>query len=64
MPNYAYDPRLVKVEDTYYIIWCTDFYGAALGLAKTEDFKTFVRLENPIFAIQSQWCIVSTQNQR
>ena len=46
-PKYAYDPRLVKVEDTYYIIWCTDFYGAAIGLAKTTDFKTFVRLENP-----------------
>ena len=29
MPVYAYDPRLVKVEDTYYIIWCGDFYGAA-----------------------------------
>lgn len=25
MPIYAYDPRLVKVEDTYYIIWCQDF---------------------------------------
>lgn len=47
MPRYAYDPRLVKVEDTYFIIWCTDFYGAALGLAKTTDFKKFVRLENP-----------------
>ncbi len=47
MPRYAYDPRLIKVEDTYYIIWCTDFYGAALGLAKTTDFKKFVRLENP-----------------
>ncbi len=47
MPRYAYDPRLVKVEDTYYIIWCTDFYGAALGMAKTTDFKTFVRLGNP-----------------
>ena len=47
MPKYAYDPRLIKVEDTYYIIWCTDFYGAALGLAKTTDFKKFVRLENP-----------------
>ena len=46
-PVYAYDPRLVKVEDTYYIMWCTDFYGAAIGLAKTTDFKTFVRLENP-----------------
>ena len=46
-PVYAYDPRLVKVEDTYYIIWCGDFYGAAIGLAKTKDFKTFTRLENP-----------------
>lgn len=46
-PKYAYDPRLVKIDDTYYIIWCTDFYGAALGLAKTQDLKTFVRLSNP-----------------
>lgn len=47
MPRYAYDPRLVKVEDTYYIIWCQDFYGPAIGVAKTKDFKTFVRIENP-----------------
>ena len=46
-PVYAYDPRLVKVEDTYYIIWCQDFYGASIGMAKTTDFKTFTRLENP-----------------
>ncbi|WP_172254099.1 glycoside hydrolase family 130 protein [Saccharibacillus deserti] len=46
-PGYAYDPRLVKAEGVYYIIWCTDFYGAAIGLARTEDFRTFVRLENP-----------------
>lgn len=47
MPVYAYDPRLVKVEDTYYIIFCQDFYGAAIGMAKTTDFKRFVRLESP-----------------
>lgn len=47
MPRYAYDPRLVKVEDTYYIIWCGDFYGAAIGIARTQDFKKFVRIENP-----------------
>ncbi len=47
MPRYAYDPRLVKIEDTYYIIWCQDFYGASIGMAKTTDFKRFVRLENP-----------------
>ncbi|MBO7356917.1 MAG: glycoside hydrolase family 130 protein [Lachnospiraceae bacterium] len=47
MPEYAYDPRLVKVEDTYFIIWCQDFYGPSIGIAKTQDFKTFVRIENP-----------------
>ncbi|MBE5889444.1 MAG: glycosylase [Lachnospiraceae bacterium] len=47
MPQYAYDPRLVQVEDDYYIIWCQDFYGASIGIAKTRDFKTFVRIENP-----------------
>ena len=47
MPHYAYDPRLIKVEDTYYVIWCTDFYGAAIGMAKTRDFRTFTRIENP-----------------
>ncbi len=46
-PNYAYDPRLVEIEGTYFIIWCTDFGGAALGLGMTTDFKSFVRLENP-----------------
>ena len=38
MPKYAYDPRLVKIEDTYYIIWCQDFYGASIGMAKTHFF--------------------------
>ncbi len=47
MPPYAYDPRLVKVEDTYYIIWCQDFYGASIGIARTRDFQTFTRVENP-----------------
>lgn len=47
MPGYAYDPRLVKIEDTYYIIWCQDFYGASIGMAKTQDFRTFTRIENP-----------------
>ena len=46
-PNYAYDPRVVKIDETYYIVWCTDFGGgAALGFGCTKDFKTFTRLEN------------------
>lgn len=47
MPPYAYDPRLVKVEDIYYIMWCQDAYGPTIGIAKTLDFKRFERIENP-----------------
>ena len=47
MPRYANDPRLVRVDGVYYLIWCQDFYGASIGMAKTEDFRTFTRLENP-----------------
>lgn len=47
--DYAYDPRLVKIDDTYYIIWCTEFFGPTLALAETKDFKTFTRLSNPFF---------------
>lgn len=46
--SYAYDPRLVKIEDTYYITWCDDMRGASIGMGKTTDFKTFVRLPNPL----------------
>ncbi|GHU88036.1 glycosylase [Clostridia bacterium] len=47
MPHYAYDPRFVECEGAYYAIWCQDFYGASIGIAKTTDFKTFTRVENP-----------------
>ena len=47
MPPYAYDPRLVKVENTYYIMWCQDAYGPTIGIARTLDFKRFERIENP-----------------
>jgi beta-1,4-mannooligosaccharide/beta-1,4-mannosyl-N-acetylglucosamine phosphorylase len=46
--RYAYDPRLVKIEDTYYIVWCDDMHGASIGLGRTKDFKTFTRMPNPL----------------
>ncbi|ACL77295.1 glycoside hydrolase family 130 protein [Ruminiclostridium cellulolyticum] len=46
-PNYSYDPRIVELEGIYYIVWCTDFGGASLGLGVTKNFKQFTRLENP-----------------
>lgn len=45
--DYAYDPRLVEVDGAYYTVWCTDYHGPTIGIAKTTDFKTFVCLDNP-----------------
>lgn len=61
-PAYAYDPRFVKVEDTYYAIWCTDFYGASIGMAKTTDFKTFTRLENPFIPFNRNAVLFPKEN--
>jgi beta-1,4-mannooligosaccharide/beta-1,4-mannosyl-N-acetylglucosamine phosphorylase len=48
-PNsYGYDPRLLKIEDTYYILWCDDFPGASIGLGRTQDFRTWIKMENPL----------------
>jgi beta-1,4-mannooligosaccharide/beta-1,4-mannosyl-N-acetylglucosamine phosphorylase len=44
--NFAYDPRLCKIGDTYYVIWCNTYHGPTIGLAWTKDFRTFHQLEN------------------
>lgn len=44
--NFAYDPRLCKIDDKYYVIWCNTYHGPTIGLAWTKDFKTFHQLEN------------------
>jgi beta-1,4-mannooligosaccharide/beta-1,4-mannosyl-N-acetylglucosamine phosphorylase len=46
--SYAYDPRLVRIDDNFYIVWCDDMHGASIGLGKTKDFSSFVRLSNPL----------------
>ena len=46
-PTYGYDPRLVKIDDEYFVMWCTSIANQpTIGLGKTKDFKTFTRLEN------------------
>jgi beta-1,4-mannooligosaccharide/beta-1,4-mannosyl-N-acetylglucosamine phosphorylase len=44
--TYGYDPRLVEIDDTFYITWCNKFHGPTIGVARTTDFKTFIRMEN------------------
>ncbi|MBN2613714.1 MAG: glycosidase, partial [Bacteroidales bacterium] len=46
--SYAYDPRLVKIDDWYYITWCDDMHGASIGMGRTKDFKIWVRMPNPL----------------
>jgi beta-1,4-mannooligosaccharide/beta-1,4-mannosyl-N-acetylglucosamine phosphorylase len=46
--SYAYDPRLVRIDDAYYITWCDDFPGPSIGLGITRDFNRFVRLETAL----------------
>jgi beta-1,4-mannooligosaccharide/beta-1,4-mannosyl-N-acetylglucosamine phosphorylase len=46
--SYAYDPRFLKIEDTYYAVWCDDMKGASIGMGMTKDFKTWTRLPNPL----------------
>lgn len=46
--SYAYDPRLVKIDDKFYITWCDDMHGASIGMGYTKDFKTWTRLPNPL----------------
>lgn len=44
--DYAYDPRVCKIGDTYYITWCGGHNGPTISVASTKDFQTFKRLEN------------------
>ncbi len=44
--EFGYDPRVVKIEDRYYISWCNGYHGYTIGLAYTYDFETFHKMEN------------------
>jgi len=45
--EYGYDPRVVELDGEYYVTWCNGIKGQpTIGIAKTNDFKTFEQLEN------------------
>ena len=44
--EYGYDPRVVWIEDRYYVTWCNGYHGPTIGVAWTKDFKEFHQLEN------------------
>ncbi len=44
--EYRYDPRLVWIEDRYYVTWCNGYHGPTIGVGYTFDFEKFTQLEN------------------
>jgi beta-1,4-mannooligosaccharide/beta-1,4-mannosyl-N-acetylglucosamine phosphorylase len=44
--EYGYDPRVVWIEDRYYVTWCNGYHGPTIGVAWTRDFQTFHQMEN------------------
>ena len=45
--DYAYDPRVCRIDDRYYITWCNGYHGyPTIGVGFTYDFKQFYQLEN------------------
>lgn len=43
---YGYDPRVAQIGDKYYVTWCNGYHGPTIGVAWTDDFRTFHQLEN------------------
>jgi beta-1,4-mannooligosaccharide/beta-1,4-mannosyl-N-acetylglucosamine phosphorylase len=46
--EHRYDPRVVWLEDRYYISWCNGYHGPTIGLGYTMDFNEFHFLENAL----------------
>ena len=47
-PEYGYDPRVVWIDDRYYITWCNGYHGPTIGIGYTEDFVSFYMIENAL----------------
>ncbi len=46
--QYRYDPRVVWLEDQFYISWCNGYHGPTIGIGYTFDFERFHFLENAL----------------
>jgi beta-1,4-mannooligosaccharide/beta-1,4-mannosyl-N-acetylglucosamine phosphorylase len=46
LSDYKYDPRVVWIEDRYYVTWCNGYHGPTIGVGYTHDFEKFHQIEN------------------
>lgn len=45
-PYDGYDPRVVWIEDRYWVTFCNHYHGPTIGVAYTHDFKKYVQVDN------------------
>lgn len=45
--GYQYDPRVIPIEDKYYVVWCDNLMGPTIAIAETTDFKVFKKMDSP-----------------
>ena len=45
---HRYDPRVVWIEDRYYVTWCNGYHGPTIAIGYTSDFEEFHFLENAL----------------
>jgi beta-1,4-mannooligosaccharide/beta-1,4-mannosyl-N-acetylglucosamine phosphorylase len=46
--QFRYDPRVLWLEDRYYVTWCNGYHGPTIGLGCTTDFERFDFIENAL----------------
>jgi beta-1,4-mannooligosaccharide/beta-1,4-mannosyl-N-acetylglucosamine phosphorylase len=46
--QFRYDPRVLWLEDRYYVTWCNGYHGPTIGLGCTSDFERFDFIENAL----------------
>lgn len=46
--DYKYDPRVTKIGDRYWIVFCNGAGGPCIGVAYTDDFEQFFLCENAL----------------
>jgi beta-1,4-mannooligosaccharide/beta-1,4-mannosyl-N-acetylglucosamine phosphorylase len=46
--EHRYDPRVVWIEDRFYVTWCNGYHGPTIGIGYTFDFEKFTFLENAL----------------
>jgi beta-1,4-mannooligosaccharide/beta-1,4-mannosyl-N-acetylglucosamine phosphorylase len=46
--EHRYDPRVVWIEDRFYVTWCNGYHGPTIGIGYTRDFNSFHFLENAL----------------